>query len=116
MDINVGELVAEMKKAGKAIVNADLEVLRGFSERQLSAIAKQTALVAKGIATGEIEDNEKDFFLDSIENMVINFANTLRGLLVVTIEKLWNALVNVVWQAINKAIGIALFISPGALV
>ncbi len=116
MNINIEELIGNMKKAAKSIIDADLESVRGFSERQLKSIAKQSALVAKGIASGEIEEDEKDFFLDTIENMVKNFANTLRGLITVTIEKLWNALVGVVWKAISSAAGIALFIVPAGLI
>jgi hypothetical protein len=37
-----------------------------------------------------------------------NFAKTLRGLLMVTIEKVWNAIVGVIWKAIETATGIAL--------
>jgi hypothetical protein len=115
MNINIEKLIGSMKKAAKAIIDADLESVRGFSERQLKSIAKQSALVAKGVASGEIEEGEKDFFLDTIE-MVKNFANTLRGLITVTIEKLWSALVGVVWGAISSAAGIALFIVPAGLI
>ena len=112
MDINVDELVADLKDAIKKIINTDVENVRGFSERQLSAIARQSSLVAKCIAEGEIREDEKDFFLDSIEAMIKNFANTLRGLLLVTIEKVWNAMVAVVWKAIDAAIGSAFFVAP----
>ena len=40
--------------------------------------------------------------------MVRSFVNTLAGLLAVTIEKTWNAIVEVIWGAINKATGLAL--------
>mgnify|MGYP003366927576 CR=1 len=38
--------------------------------------------------------------------MLLKFANTLRGLMMVTIEKLWNALVQVLWDAISKAVSL----------
>jgi hypothetical protein len=46
--------------------------------------------------------------LDSLEDMALNFAKTLRGLLMVTIEKVWNAIVGVLWGAISTATGIDL--------
>jgi hypothetical protein len=44
--------------------------------------------------------------------MARSFANTLAGLITVMIEQVWNAMVKVIWQAINTATGLALKI-PG---
>jgi hypothetical protein len=40
--------------------------------------------------------------------MAQNFVNTLQGLAKVTIEKVWNAMVGVLWGAIGTATGIDL--------
>ena len=40
--------------------------------------------------------------------MTLSFVKTLRGLLMVTIEKVWNAIVGVLWDAISKAANIVL--------
>lgn len=116
MDIPVGELVGEIKTAVRGVLKTDIESVRGFSERQLHAIAKQSALVAAAINSGEIDEGEKDFFLDTIENMVRNFVNTLRGLMMVVLEKVWNAIVGVIWKAFDAAVGTVLFITPMTLV
>lgn len=97
-----------MKEAASQVINQDISALRGFSERQLKALAKQAELIAKGIASGDIDEDLRDFFLDSIEDMALNFAKTLRGLLMVTIEKVSNAIVRVLWSAISAASGIDL--------
>lgn len=104
--INLGQLVSDMKDAATQILNKDVTTLRGFSEGQIKAIAKHSELVAKGIASGDITGDLKDFFLDSIEDMVLNFVKTLHGLMMVTIEKTWNAIVNVIWKAIDVATGL----------
>ncbi len=108
MAIDVGQLVEDMRNAASAILKKDVVTLRGFSERQLKAIAQQAAFVEAGIQSGGITDETRDFFLDSLEDMALNFAKTLRGLLMVTIEKVWNAIVGVIWKAIEAATGIAL--------
>ena len=108
MSIDVTTLVEDIKAAASAVLSKDITTLRGFSERQVKAIALQVALLEKGIAEGQITDETRDFFLDSIEDMALNFVNTLRGLLTVTIEKVWNAIVGVIWQAIEAATGISL--------
>lgn len=40
--------------------------------------------------------------------MATNFANTLKGLILISIEEVWNAVVNTLWGAISKAAGAAL--------
>lgn len=108
MTIDTVQLVDDMKEAAGAILKGDISQLRGFSERQLEAISKQTELVARGIASGEITEATREFFLDGIEDMVLSFAKTLRGLLMVTIEKLWNAIIGVIWKVISAATGMTL--------
>lgn len=106
--INLDQLVSDMKTAASGILNADVSTFRGFSERQLRAIAQQAALVAMGITAKQITEETEQFFLDSLEDMALSFAKTLRGLLMVTIEKVWNAVVGVLWNAISKAANVVL--------
>ena len=108
MSIDVDQLIVDIKNAASQVINQDVSEIRGFSERQVKALAKQAELIADGIASGDIDDDLRDFFLDSLEDMALNFAKTLRGLLMVTIEKVWNAIVGVLWGAIGTATGISL--------
>lgn len=107
-EIDIDTLINDIKAAASDVVQKDVSTLRGFSERQVKAIAQQTALVAQGIASGQITDETKDFFLDSLEDMARNFANTLRGLMMVTIEKVWNAVIGVIWKAIEGVTGLVI--------
>ena len=109
--IDVDQLVTDVKTVATQILNKDITTVNGFSERQLTAIGQQAALVAEGIASGQITKETREFFSASLEKMVQNFLETLQGLLWMTIEKLWNAMVGVIWKTINGAIastGIAL--------
>lgn len=106
--IDLETLVTDMKAAASGVLKTDVATLRGFSERQLKAIAQQAGLVATGIATGQITKETEQFFLDSLEDMALSFVKTLRGLLMVTVEKVWNAIVGVLWNAISKAANVAL--------
>jgi len=106
--IDTVQLAEDIKLAASQILEKDVTTIRGFSDRQITAIAQQTELVTFGISTGQITEETREFFLDSIEDMVLNFARTLRGLLMVTIEKVWNAVVSVIWQAIDAATGLNL--------
>jgi hypothetical protein len=106
--INIDQLVNDIKDAASQVLKKDVTTLRGFSERQVKAIAQQAKLIATSIVTGDITDETRDFFLDSLEDMALNFAKTLRGLIMVTVEKIWNAVVKVIWKAIETATGVAL--------
>lgn len=108
MAINVGQLIKDMKDAATQAIGQDVATLRGFSERQVAAIAKHAALLERDIRSGEITEELKDYFLDNLEDMVLTFVKTLRGLMIVTIEKAWNAIVNVIWKAFGDIFSIPL--------
>lgn len=108
MAIDIDQLVKDMEAAATGVLQTDVSTLRGFEERQVRAIAQQAAFVEAGILTGQITAETRDFFLDSLEDMTLNFVKTLRGLIMVTIEKVWNAVVNVIWKAIEASTGIVL--------
>lgn len=106
--ISLEALITDMKIAASGVLKTDVATLRGFSERQLKAIAQQTSLVATGIASKQITRETEQFFLDSLEDMALSFVKTLRGLLMVTVEKVWNAIVGILWNAISKATKVVL--------
>lgn len=107
-DIDIKELAKDITKAASGVIDKDIKDLRGFSKHQVNALAKQAELIATGMAKGDIDEDLRDYFLDSLEDMALNFIKTLRGLLAVTIEKAWNAVVNVLWEAIESVTGIKL--------
>lgn len=108
MILDVNQLIGDIKNTASGILTKDITEVRGFSNRQLSGIANQTALVATGIASGQFDDSSRDFFLNQLVELARNFVNTLVGLVIATIEKLWNAIVSLLWGAISKATNIQL--------
>ncbi len=108
MALDIDQLMTDMTTAATQVLGSDVTTLRGFSDRQMKAIAQQAAFIEAGIISGQITDETKEFFLDSLENMVLSFVQTLRGLLTATIEKVWNTIVLVIWKAIATVAGITL--------
>jgi hypothetical protein len=104
MTENVANMINEIKAISSEVLNKDVSTVRGFSERQVEAIAKQTSIIQLGIATGDIDENLREFFLDGLEAMTRNYINTLKGILLVTLEKLWNALVDYLYRAVGIVI------------
>ncbi len=108
MSLDTAQLLLDMQNAASTTLQADVSTYEGFAQRQLQGIADQTKQVAAGILTGEITEATRDFFLQDIKDLTLNFVKTLQGLAQVTVEKVWNAMVNVVWAAISKATGLSL--------
>ncbi len=107
-EINIEEIINQLKTAASESIGKDVNELRGFGESQVQALAQQTKIVAIGIKSGEITEATREFFLDGLEDMALNLAKTIRGLMMVSIEKAWNAMVNVLYEIISKISGIAL--------
>lgn len=105
MEINIEDLINDLKKAASDILRKDVSTLRGFEQNQVKALAQHAKLIAVGVASGDIDEDLRNFFIDGLESMALNFVRTLKGLLEVTIEKVWNAVVNVLIKAIETAIG-----------
>ena len=111
--IDVDQLLANLKTVATGIIQQDVTTIEGYSERQLAAMAQQAKWIAAASLTGELSSDMRDFFLNTLKDSAVNFANTLKGLVVITIEKVWNALVGALWTAIGNAIGIPLALPAG---
>jgi hypothetical protein len=104
MPESVTTIITDIKDIASGILAKDISTVRGFSERQVEAIAKQTVLIQQGVENGDIDEDLREFFLDGLEAMARNFVNTLKGILMVTLEKLWNALVKFLYKAVGLVI------------
>ena|SRR5882762_1220879 len=106
--IDVNTLLAGLKTAITGVLQKDVTTIEGYSERQLQAMAQQAKWIAAASLSGELSSDMRDFFLNTLKDSATNFANTLKGLAVITVEKVWNALVGALWTAIGNAINAAL--------
>jgi len=101
MNTKTANLIDTIKDVASSILEKDIALVKGFSERQVEAISKQTLIIKAGIASGEIENDLIPFFLDGLKAMVTNFINTLKGILKVILEKVWNGIVSALYEAIG---------------
>lgn len=108
MALDVDALVGELTTAASGAIQQDVSTLGGFSRQQLEDIARQAGILAAGIVDGSITSDLYGYFLGQIKEMVQSFANTLAGLAAVAAEKVWNAMVGVLWGAIGQVAGVVL--------
>jgi hypothetical protein len=104
------KLIDDMKAAVTAITSKDFPALTTFAKRQMKALADQAVWIAHAQLNGDFTPRPqlRDHFLKQLDRMTQNFARVLVALVALTIEKIWNALVGVLWTAIGKAIGVTL--------
>lgn len=107
-DLDIGKLLADIQTAASDILHRDLKSIQGFSETQLRDLAAFAALVSAGVASGEISADAQPFMVRTLKEMTQHFVEVLKGLAVITIEKLINAIINVAVKAIETASGVAL--------
>jgi len=101
---DVASIIKDIKDISTTILKKDITIVKGFSERQVEAIAKQTVIITEGVANGDIDEELKKFFFDGLKAMAENFVNTLKGILSVTLEKLYNALVDKLWSIVGSVV------------
>jgi hypothetical protein len=73
-------------------------------------MAEQTAFIAEATARGEFagQSELRDHFLNTLAKMAENFARVIAGLVLITVEKIWNAIVGLLWDTLDDATGLVL--------
>lgn len=102
---NVDELVTAILGDLNSLLDKDIGEYVTFAKMQTKALAKQAAWIAEATLQGEINDEEREFFLADLKTLSENFARVVVGLTIITLEKAWNAIVGRLWDAINAALG-----------
>lgn len=104
------EFLAALNSTVLPIIQKDGAAISAFGKRQLEALRDQVILVAEGVAAGDYKGRQKllDHHLHMLNVLAQNFALTCAGLAVITIERVWNALVGVIWDMLDRAAGFAL--------
>lgn len=105
---DVDQLVAAILGDLNALLDKDIGEYVAFAKTQTKALAKQAAWIAEAAVKGEIDEDERTFFLKDLARLAENFAKVVVGLTLLTIEKAWNAIAGRIWQALSAALKVAL--------
>ena len=108
--INVGDLIPAIVAAASGVIHKDVTAITGFSADQARRIETLSITLANLIAAGAFQGDPQSQadHLGILEDLIKNFARTLKGLTVITVEKVINAVVKTVWDALDRATGLAL--------
>lgn len=103
----------EMEALARQILSAWQEALSdgwdqidAFQQSQSEKLTRQAALLVQIRVSGELsEDSEMfEFMIEQFQDKVENFSIAVANLTVLTLQKAWNASVDVIWGAINAAL------------
>lgn len=106
-DVNgtVNALVAAIQKRAKQ----GWSTISTMVTQQAKMMAQQAAWIAESSIVGALRSDPvlQHLFADQLADSVRNLASDVAALTILTIEKVWNAAVGVLWSAINKALSSA---------
>ena len=109
----VNDLLAVIQKQAKS----GWQVISAFVSDQSRRMAIQAKWIAESSISGDLKDDPdlQKMFTDALADSVLTMAHDVAALTILTVEKVWNAAVGVLWGAINKALssaGLGLFAMP----
>jgi hypothetical protein len=102
--IDVNKLIKDCIAAATNAAQADITAVSGFARSQFLAIAQNAAGIVADRLAGQLTDQEVDLLLERMPKLVQATVNTLQGLAVITIEKVWNAVAKTVQEAVKAGI------------
>ena len=104
--VNIDKLVQDVVAAASKAMDKDITTVDGFSRTQIQGLATQAAWIASARAAGELDDDLYLYFIGNLKRTAENFVAVLRGLSILAVEKVFNAVIGVVVESLSDAIGI----------
>jgi len=115
IDFDTGAVVNALIGAIQTQAKQGFSTISTLVTTQAKMMAQQAAFIAESSAVGALKEDPvlKQMFVDQLADSVRGLARDVAALTILTVEKVWNAVVKVLWQAINQALSSA---SQGLLV
>ena len=84
------------------------ENIKEGATSQAKAIATQTKNIAVAELAGDLDRELRSFFQEQLKDMILSLVRFTIAKTVATLEATWNAIVKLVWGAVDSAVSIAL--------
>lgn len=96
-------ILNEILAALKGELGGGFSKIKKFATRQGEMMARQAALIARGRLDGDFVEGDPfyQFLLKNLKDLAANTARAIAMQTLLTIEKAWNAIANVVWGALR---------------
>lgn len=107
--INIEELAGAIVNALRGELTSGFNSVSAFARTQAKRLATQAALIAEGRLSGQIDDDMLEFFDGQLQVMARNFARAMAERTIITLQRAWNAIVDTVWNSLNRTLNVAGF-------
>src|SRR5437879_10031432 len=106
MTLNIEKVTGDLISAVQSKAGQGWGQLSGFVTTQSKMLANQGAWITESRINGALKTDDElfNFFVDQLKDSVESLAHAVAELAVLTIEETWNAVVGVLWGAINTAL------------
>jgi transposase len=107
-DFDFDATIKEMGKAALPFLEAGAGKAKEYGKAEAEKMAQTALMLAKGVATGQIDEEEARLVLEVQKNASRSILLTIKGLGIVAVENAVNGAMDVLRSAIEKATGVAL--------
>jgi hypothetical protein len=106
MSVDIAQTANELIDAIRSQVTEGWDTISTFATTQSKMLATQSAWITESRINGSLKDDDDlfDFFVAQLKDSVESLARSVAALTILTLEKTWNAIVGVLWGAINTAL------------
>ena len=108
MSINIEQLVEDMVEAMHPIIEAHWDNAVPYVKAEAEKLATVAAQIEAGYAAGTMTKEEADILRDMQASAARAFLTSVETIGAITAQNAINAALNVMSEAVNKALGIAL--------
>lgn len=109
IDFDIGATSAALLDAIRKQAKQGWNKISGLVTPQTKMMAQQAAWIAESSLIGALKDDPElqSMFSDQLADSVRGLAKDVAALTILTVEKVWNAAVKILWGAINKVLSSA---------
>ena len=117
-EIDYKSLLQEILDVISEKVGDGFSSIETIATKHAKRVATQATLLTQSRISGQAQNDDEvfDFLKGMLQDMIHSMAKVLVALTVLTIETVWNSVVDVVWGAINAALngaGVGNLLPPG---
>ena len=107
--LNVTTLFPQMVEAGKSAAGAGWDDIRTTVRIELKVLARRLKELARAVASGEFDEEDARMYFIGIRNNTIAAIALVTNAVHIAAEKIINAVLGVIKQAVNTALGFSLY-------
>lgn len=106
MNISVSDITNDLLVVLEKELGDGFKTISTLATEQARQLAEYSTRIVQARTTGSLKDDDDRFrfFVKNLEEMTNNLARAVANLTILTLERAWNAIVEVIWGVINTAL------------